>query len=146
MVLQHFQSPWKIKYPPTPKACCEIKQRRWLKDCMYTYVCYSVNTYGFEQFLQMFLTDPISHSAEMFNMICGPHVMIEHVKQKYNPLIEIFPYRVKNSWVQLLYTTVQSCDGFCFFLFSLAAQFFAMSPFEPWTTPDKVERVRKPTF
>ncbi|XP_019749850.1 NADH dehydrogenase [ubiquinone] 1 alpha subcomplex subunit 9, mitochondrial isoform X1 [Hippocampus comes] len=25
-------------------------------------------------------------------------------------------------------------------LFHLAAQFFAMSPFEPWTTPDKIER------
>lgn len=32
------------------------------------------------------------------------------------------------------------------FVNSLTAQFFAMSPFEPWTTPDKVERVRHPTF
>lgn len=35
---------------------------------------------------------------------------------------------------------------FSSFINSLTAQFFAMSPFEPWTTPDKVERVRHPTL
>lgn len=46
----------------------------------------------------------------------------------------------------LLYTTVHGCDDFSSFINSLAAQFFAISPFEPWLTPDKVERVRYKTL
>lgn len=42
----------------------------------------------------------------------------------------------------MLFTTVHGCDDVSSFINSLAAQFFAISPFEPWLTPDKVERVR----
>lgn len=49
-------------------------------------------------------------------------------------------------WLKEIKTLYHHVITSVFFLFSLAAQFFAMSPFEPWTTPDKIERVRKPTF
>lgn len=41
---------------------------------------------------------------------------------------------------------VPSCEKLLFFLFSLVAKFFAMNPFDPWTTPDKVDRVRNQNF
>lgn len=48
------------------------------------------------------------------------------------------PNKQQYSLLLLLFTSDQPL----IYLFSLAAHFFAMNPFEPWTTPDKVERVR----
>lgn len=45
-----------------------------------------------------------------------------------------------------LHTQLYLLFLFLQFFFSLASKFFSMSPFEPWTTPDKVDRVRKPRF
>lgn len=69
---------------------------------------------------------------------------------KQSKLIKTFPYRTTS--YQKLYkgaVVLYHCTVMCwllFFLLSLAAQIFSMNPFEPWTTPDKVERVRNQEF
>lgn len=74
--------------------------------------------------------------------------LIQTIESHKNIILQSYNYSkpLQGSLGCSCYLPLYNRDTFCFLLFSLAAQFFAMNPFEPWTTPDKVERVRYLTF